>query len=75
MTAAPNDSIEEKKMNEPTTDSRPVWQELKTGETIRCSVCNRELKTFRDCIQSEKRALCEDCYCSLVYPNKGSGIE
>ena len=62
-------------MSEPTTDCRPIWQELKPGETIRCSVCNRELKTFQDCIQSEKRDLCEDCYRALVYPNKGSGVE
>jgi hypothetical protein len=62
-------------MHESTTDCRLLWQELKPGETIRCSVCNRELKTFQDCIQSEKRALCEDCYRALVYPNKGSGIE
>lgn len=65
----------EKNMEETTTDCSTLWQELKAGETIRCSACNRELKTFQDCIQSDKRALCEDCYRALVYPDKGSGVE
>lgn len=62
-------------MKEATTDCDTMWQELKPGETIRCSTCNRELKTFQDCIQNDKKALCEDCYRALVYPNRGSGVE
>jgi hypothetical protein len=62
-------------MEELTTNCRPLWQELKPGETFRCSACNCELKTFQDCIQSDKRALCENCYRALVYPHRGSGVE
>ncbi len=62
-------------MKEATTDCRPLWPELEPGETLRCSMCNRELKSFQECIQSDRRALCEDCYRSLVYPNRESGME
>ena len=62
-------------MNEATTDCRPAQHSPRPAGTIRCSICNCELKTLRERIQSEKRTLCEDCYRAMVYPNRGSGME
>jgi hypothetical protein len=44
-------------------------------ETVRCSSCNRELKSPCEWIEGNHRILCDMCYSNLLWSNLRNAIE
>lgn len=46
---------------------QPQEKTINAGK-VKCSKCNRELKSFCECVGDHIYMLCEDCYQDLAFP-------